>query len=170
MSLTTLIAVSIALMFTQSEIIKQIMIILLIGLIVDLINTWIQNVGILRLYLERKAKKQAKKETQQLAHAQRNQQKQDKVKIDTLKKAIREEVKINPPKQPTKQPTKHINPRQAQHPVITVVCAPSRVGVSTLCEWRLVLRNRTKQISTQRRENVTEWRCSAPQPGPCPTL
>ena len=57
MSLTTLIAMTAALIFTQSEIIKQIMIILLIGLLVDLINTWIQNVGILRLYLERKARK-----------------------------------------------------------------------------------------------------------------
>lgn len=57
MSLTTIIAVSTALIFSQSEVIRQIMIILLIGLLVDLINTWIQNVGILRLYLERKAKK-----------------------------------------------------------------------------------------------------------------
>ena len=56
MSSTTLIAVTIALIFTQSEVIKQIMIILLIGLLIDLINTWIQNVGILRLYLERKTK------------------------------------------------------------------------------------------------------------------
>ena len=57
MSLTTLLAVSAALIFTESGVIKQIMIILLIGLIVDLINTWLQNAGILRLYLERKAKK-----------------------------------------------------------------------------------------------------------------
>ena len=57
MSSTTLIAVTTALIFTQSEIIKQIMIILLIGLLVDLINTWIQNVAILRWYLERKSKK-----------------------------------------------------------------------------------------------------------------
>jgi len=57
MSGTTLIAVSTAIIFTQSEVIKQIMIILLVGLIVDLINTWIQNVGILRIYLERKARK-----------------------------------------------------------------------------------------------------------------
>ncbi len=57
MSLTTITAVSAALIFSQSEIIKQIMIILLIGLMIDLINTWIQNAGILRLYLERKAKK-----------------------------------------------------------------------------------------------------------------
>jgi preprotein translocase subunit SecF len=54
MTVTTLAAISIALLFTQSETIKQIMVILLIGLFIDLINTWIQNVGILKLYLERK--------------------------------------------------------------------------------------------------------------------
>ena len=58
MSLTTLVAVITALMITQSEIIRQIMIILLIGLLVDLINTWIQNVGILRWYLEKYGKNQ----------------------------------------------------------------------------------------------------------------
>jgi len=57
MSITTLTAVSLALIFTESETIKQIMMILLIGLLVDLINTWIQNVGILRWYLEKKAVK-----------------------------------------------------------------------------------------------------------------
>jgi len=57
MTLTTLVAVIVGLIFTQSEAIRQIMIILLIGLLVDMIYTWIQNVGILRLYLERKAKK-----------------------------------------------------------------------------------------------------------------
>ncbi|MDP3990066.1 MAG: protein translocase subunit SecF [archaeon] len=51
---TTLIAVLVALLFVQSDIIKQIVLIIFIGLIVDLIMTWIQNVGILRLYLERK--------------------------------------------------------------------------------------------------------------------
>ena len=56
MTVTTLAAVTVALFFTQSEIIRQIMIILLIGLFVDLVNTWLQNVGILRLYLERKHK------------------------------------------------------------------------------------------------------------------
>ncbi len=59
MTLTTLTAVTIGLIFTQSAVIRQIMIILLIGLIADLINTWIQNVGILRLYLEKKAKRAA---------------------------------------------------------------------------------------------------------------
>lgn len=62
MTITTLVAVTVALIFTQSEVIHQIMTILLIGLLVDIINTWIQNVGILRLYLERKRKKSAKNE------------------------------------------------------------------------------------------------------------
>jgi preprotein translocase subunit SecF len=54
MSATTLTAISVALIFVQSEVVKQIMLILFIGLLVDLVMTWIQNVGILRLYLERK--------------------------------------------------------------------------------------------------------------------
>lgn len=56
MSMTTLIAILVALVFAQSLILKQIMVILLIGLLVDLPNTWIQNAGILRWYLERKKK------------------------------------------------------------------------------------------------------------------
>ena len=56
MSTTTLVAIGVALIFVQSDIVKQIMIILFIGLLVDLVMTWIQNVGILRLYLERKNK------------------------------------------------------------------------------------------------------------------
>ncbi len=62
MSLTTIIAVTAALIFTESEVIRQIMVILLIGLLVDLINTWIQNAGILRLYLEKKSRKIAQNE------------------------------------------------------------------------------------------------------------
>ena len=62
MTLTALIAVTAALIFTDSEIIRQIMVILFIGLLADIINTWIQNVGILRLYLERKHKKAIKNE------------------------------------------------------------------------------------------------------------
>jgi preprotein translocase subunit SecF len=54
MSSTTIAAIGVALFFVQSEIVKQIMIILFIGLLVDLIMTWIQNTGILRIYLERK--------------------------------------------------------------------------------------------------------------------
>ena len=56
MSITTLVAITVALIFTQSDVLKQIMIILIIGLLVDLINTWIQNAGILRWYMERKHK------------------------------------------------------------------------------------------------------------------
>lgn len=62
MSTTTLIAILVALFFAQSVILKQIMIILLIGLLVDLPNTWIQNAGILRWYLERKKPKFIKEE------------------------------------------------------------------------------------------------------------
>ncbi len=53
----TLAAVVITLIFVQSDVIKQIMIILLIGLMVDYIMTWIQNVALLRLYMERKGRK-----------------------------------------------------------------------------------------------------------------
>ena len=56
MSATTLIAITVGLIFVQSEVVKQIMIILFIGLLVDLMMTWIQNVGILRLYLEKNKK------------------------------------------------------------------------------------------------------------------
>jgi preprotein translocase subunit SecF len=59
MTLTAIAAVLVAFIFTQSETLKQIMLILLIGLIFDILNTWIQNVGILRIYLERKSKKEA---------------------------------------------------------------------------------------------------------------
>lgn len=56
MSTTTLTAILVGLIFVQSEVVKQIMIILFIGLLVDLVMTWLQNVGILRMYLERKNK------------------------------------------------------------------------------------------------------------------
>ena len=54
MTLTTIAAITVALIFTQSEVIRQIMIILLIGLSIDIINTWIQNSGLLIWYVERK--------------------------------------------------------------------------------------------------------------------
>jgi preprotein translocase subunit SecF len=56
MTITTLVAVTTGLIITNSPVVQQIMVILLIGLLVDVINTWIQNVGIIRLYLERKNK------------------------------------------------------------------------------------------------------------------
>jgi preprotein translocase subunit SecF len=57
MTLTTLVALTIALFATESQVIAQIMTILIIGLLVDLVNTWIQNAGILRLYLAKKGEK-----------------------------------------------------------------------------------------------------------------
>ena len=56
-TMTAMVAVIVAMTVTQSEVIRQIMLILLMGLIADIFNTWIQNVGLLRLYAERKAKK-----------------------------------------------------------------------------------------------------------------
>ncbi len=52
MNVTTLAAVTVALIFAQSEVIRQIMIILLIGILVDMMNTWIQNAGLLRLMIK----------------------------------------------------------------------------------------------------------------------
>lgn len=60
MNLTTMAAVIVALIFAESEVIAQIMTILLIGLFADMINTWLQNTGILRWYLERKERKEQK--------------------------------------------------------------------------------------------------------------
>jgi preprotein translocase subunit SecF len=57
MTIIAIISTIVALAVTQSEVIRQIMLILLIGLIADIFNTWIQNVGLLRLYVESKAKK-----------------------------------------------------------------------------------------------------------------
>lgn len=54
MTFTTLIVITIALFFVQSDVVKQIMYILLIGLVIDMIMTWVQNVGLLRWYLEKK--------------------------------------------------------------------------------------------------------------------
>ncbi|MBD3319349.1 hypothetical protein GF342_05570 [Candidatus Woesearchaeota archaeon] len=54
MSTTSLAAVLVAYFFTQSDVIKQIMLILAIGLAFDVIYTWFQNASILRLSLEKK--------------------------------------------------------------------------------------------------------------------
>jgi preprotein translocase subunit SecF len=53
MTLTAITAVTIALVMTQSSVIKEIMAILLIGLFADLIFTWIQNVALLRIYIDK---------------------------------------------------------------------------------------------------------------------
>lgn len=54
MNFTTLVAIVVGLFVSSSEVIKQIMTILFIGLLVDQCFTWIQNVGILRIYLAKK--------------------------------------------------------------------------------------------------------------------
>ena len=54
MNMTTLAAVTIGMFMAKSDVLVQIMTIIFIGLLVDMINTWIQNVGILRMYMERK--------------------------------------------------------------------------------------------------------------------
>ncbi len=56
MTSTTLIVITVTILLVKSDTVKQIMLILFIGLIVDLLMTWIQNVGILRMYLEKKDK------------------------------------------------------------------------------------------------------------------
>ena len=61
MTATTLAAVLVALLLVQSEVVKQIMLIIFIGLIVDMVMTWIQNVGVLRLYLEKQEFARGKK-------------------------------------------------------------------------------------------------------------
>ena len=55
MIMTTIVVVLIAYFLVQSDTVKQIMLILLIGLMVDMIMTWIQNTAILRWYLEKKS-------------------------------------------------------------------------------------------------------------------
>lgn len=57
MTATTLAAVLVGLFLSQSAVLKEIMLILLIGLLVDLASTWIQNAGILRMYLAKKSHK-----------------------------------------------------------------------------------------------------------------
>jgi preprotein translocase subunit SecF len=57
MSVTSLAAVLVAFIFTNSEVIRQIMLILTIGLTFDILNTWLQNASILRLYLQWKEKR-----------------------------------------------------------------------------------------------------------------
>jgi len=58
MTLTSIIAIGIALIITQSfsQVLQQIFIILLIGLSFDILNTWITNVSILKWHLERRDK------------------------------------------------------------------------------------------------------------------
>ncbi|MBI2141482.1 hypothetical protein HYU16_03595 [Candidatus Woesearchaeota archaeon] len=54
MTLTGLFAVMAGYFFAESETIKQIMFILSVGLVFDLVHTWITNAGLLRWYLEKR--------------------------------------------------------------------------------------------------------------------
>ncbi|MFT4311092.1 MAG: protein translocase subunit SecF [Candidatus Woesearchaeota archaeon] len=54
MSVTTLLAATVTFIVAQSAVLREIIMIIMIGLIVDLINTWLQNAGILRWYMEKK--------------------------------------------------------------------------------------------------------------------
>ncbi len=56
MSVTTLVAITVAFIVAESPVLQEIMLIMMIGLLVDLINTWVQNAGLLRWYLESKDK------------------------------------------------------------------------------------------------------------------
>jgi preprotein translocase subunit SecF len=57
MTATVFAAVLVAYLFTNSPDIKQIMVILLIGLIVDMIATWLQNAALCRWYVETRTNK-----------------------------------------------------------------------------------------------------------------
>lgn len=58
MSLTAFAATMVGYLFIQSDVVKQIMLIISIGLLFDIIYTWFQNAGILRWYFERKHRHQ----------------------------------------------------------------------------------------------------------------
>lgn len=60
MSAAGLSATTIAYFISESPVIKQIMLILIIGLVIDVLTTWIQNAGLLRWYLERKDAKEGR--------------------------------------------------------------------------------------------------------------
>ena len=54
MTFTALAATGVAYLATPSEVLKQIMLILFLGLVADLWNTWLLNAGLLKMYVERK--------------------------------------------------------------------------------------------------------------------
>ncbi len=54
MTLTALAATVAGLLVTQSEVIRQIMLVLSVGLVFDMVHTWLTNATVLRWYLERR--------------------------------------------------------------------------------------------------------------------
>lgn len=57
MTATTFVAVTIGIFFATSPVLKQIMTIILIGLVFDVLNTWIQNVVLIKWYVDKMEKK-----------------------------------------------------------------------------------------------------------------
>jgi preprotein translocase subunit SecF len=51
MSVTSIVALLVLYLTSTADILKIISLTLVIGLLLDILNTWIQNAGILRLYL-----------------------------------------------------------------------------------------------------------------------
>src|SRR4030042_1913047 len=65
MTSTAIIAVAVAFFLTRSETTKELMTIVLVGLIFDIINTWLQNTAFLRMYMEHRKEKTSKAKTEQ---------------------------------------------------------------------------------------------------------
>ena len=66
MTIAAMAATGIAYLTTPSETLKQIMLILFWGLIADIIFTWLQNAGLLRLYVESQERKKLNKQERAL--------------------------------------------------------------------------------------------------------
>jgi len=60
MTLTTIVALLAGYFIAESELIRQIMLIMVIGLCFDMVFTWFMNVGILRMYLDSRKKAERK--------------------------------------------------------------------------------------------------------------
>ncbi len=56
MTLTVLVVVFVGLIFVNNETVHQIMLILFIGMLVDIVNSWILNVGLFRWHIEKREK------------------------------------------------------------------------------------------------------------------
>jgi preprotein translocase subunit SecF len=56
MTITTLLVVTTSYFIAESEVIKQIMLIIGVGLLIDIMNTWLQNAAILKIYYDKKIK------------------------------------------------------------------------------------------------------------------
>ncbi|MBD3259852.1 hypothetical protein GF371_04460 [Candidatus Woesearchaeota archaeon] len=91
MSCTTIAALGAGMFFAQSEVLKQVLLVLFIGLIVDLPMTWFQNAGILRWYLDRK--KEQPSVSKEEKKRKKAQIKEEKRKAKEEKKRAKEEEK-----------------------------------------------------------------------------